>query len=116
MRIKRGTLRARKRTRLLKRVKGYRWRRKNTVRMAKTAILKAGVAARRDRRQKKNDFRRLWNVRLNAAAREHNLSYSRFIGLLKKTNIELDRKILSDLAIHEPAAFKAVVDKAKNLQ
>lgn len=116
MRVKRGTIRARKRTRLLKRVKGYRWRRKNTVRMAKTAILKAGVMARRDRRAKKGDFRRLWNVRLNAAGREHGLSYSRLIGLLKKSNIDLDRKILSDLAITEPETFKAIVDKAKSAQ
>ncbi len=113
MRVKRGTTHARKRTRLFKQTKGYRWGRKNRVRLAKTAILKAGVHAFRDRRKKKRVFRRQWQVQLNAAVRPHKLSYSHFIAALKTHNIALDRKVLADLAEHEPAAFQAILDAVK---
>lgn len=109
MRIKRGTVHARKRSRLLKRVKGYRWRRKNTVRQAHTAILKAGANARRDRRRKKGDFRTLWQIQISAAAKQRGISYSKFMGALAKKNIELDRKVLADLAQNEPKVFEAIL-------
>ncbi len=113
MRVKRGTTHARQRSRLLKRVKGYRWGRKNRVRLAKTAILKAGQHAYRDRKKKKRVNRQLWQVQINAAARAHGLSYSKFIAALKRSHIGIDRKILATLAQTEPAAFRAIVDTAK---
>lgn len=109
MRVKRGKIHLKKRKGLLKKVKGYRWGRKNLPKLAKVAVLKAGVHAYRDRRRKKREFRALWNIKINAGAREHGLSYSKFINLLKKNKIELDRKILADLAEHEPKTFEAVV-------
>lgn len=111
MRVKRGTTHARQRRRFLKRVKGYRWGRKNRVRLAKTAVLKAGANAYRDRRLKKRNARRLWQVQINAAVRTNGISYSRFIAALKKQHIELDRKVLSELARTEPKIFKALLDK-----
>lgn len=113
-RVKRGVSHVKRRTRLLKRAKGYRWARKNTVRLATTAVLKAGATARGDRRLKKRTMRRLWTVQLNAALRNENISYSQFIGRLKKQHIELDRKILSLLAREHPTVLQALVrDVAK---
>lgn len=113
MRVKRGTIRTTKRRRFLKQVKGFRWGRKNKIKLAKTAILKAGVHAYTDRRRKKRDFRQLWNININAGARINGVTYSRLIAGLKKTNIALDRKVLADLAANEPTAFSAVVKKAQ---
>ena len=112
-RVKIGTTHVKKRKKLRKAVKGYRWSRKSTIRLAKTAVKKAGTHALRARRQKKAVSRALWNVRLNAAVREYGLTYSRFIDALKKKNILLDRKVLSELAIKYPAVFKAIVDLVK---
>lgn len=113
MRIKRGTVRAKKRTRLFRQVKGYRWGRKKLVKLAHTAILKAGAHAYRDRRAKKRLLRRSWQETINAAARQHDLSYSRFMGALRKHHIEIDRKILAELAVQEPQAFSVIVDAVK---
>jgi len=97
----------------MKLAKGYFGRRKNVWTVAKNAVEKGLVYAYRDRRTKKRNFRSLWIVRINAAARMHGMSYSQFMGKLKKSNIELNRKVLADLAVHNPDAFKAVVDKVK---
>lgn len=113
MRVKRGTVRARKRRRLLKQTKGYRWGRKKLVRAAHTAILKAGANAYRGRKQKKRVNRRQWNIRINAAVRPYGISYSRFMHGLKAAKIALDRKVLAHLGEHEPAIFAAIVDAAK---
>lgn len=110
MRIKRGTTRARDRKRLLNRTKGFRLGRSKLVRQAKTAVLKAGVYAYRDRRNKKRTFRRDWQVRINTAVRRRGLTYSKFIHLLDQRKIVLDRKILAELAHKEPKAFAAVLD------
>lgn len=109
MRVKRGTSHIKKRRRLLKRTKGFRGGRKNLIKLAKTAATKAGAHAYRDRRLKKRTNRGLWQIKINAAVREHGLSYSKFIDLLKKNKIELDRKVLADLAENEPKIFEAVV-------
>jgi len=113
-RVKRGTVRAKKRKALLSKTKGYKWGRKKLVRAAKTAIKKAGQHALRDRRNKKRTMRALWQVRLNAAVREEGMTYSTFIAALKKKEIELDRKVLAALAADEPAVFKSIVAKVKN--
>jgi len=113
MRIKRGNVRTLKRKRLLAQTKGYRWGRKNKIKLAQVAILKAGTYAYRDRRRKKRDFRRLWNIRINAAVREFGLSYSQFINLLQKNKIGLNRKILSDLANSEPGVFEEIIKEVK---
>jgi len=102
-----------KRKNILARTKGMKWGRKSKVRLARVAALKAGVYAFRDRRAKKRDFRRLFAIRINAAVRPLGLSYSRFIDLLKKANVELDRKILSTLAKDHPATFEKVVEQVK---
>ena len=112
-RIKRGRVHARKRARLLKRTKGMMWGRKSKIKLAKTAATKAGLYAYRDRRTKKRDFRSLWTMRLNAAVREYGWTYGKFIDALKKSKIELDRKVLSELAIKHPAIFKAIVASLK---
>ena len=112
-RVKRGKMRARKRARVLKRTKGMMWGRKSKIKLAKTAATKAGLYAYRDRRTKKRDFRSLWTMRLNAAVREYGWSYSKFIDALKKAKIELDRKVLSELAVKHPAIFKAIVASLK---
>ena len=111
-RVKRGVTAHAKHRKVLKKAKGYYGRRKNTIRIAKQAVEKAMQYAYRDRRQKKRNFRALWIQRINAGCREHGLTYSRFISGLQKAGIEIDRKVLSDLAIHEPGAFKALVDQA----
>jgi len=112
-RVKRGKTHVQKRKRLLKQVKGYKWRRKSTIKQAKTAIYKAGVHAFTDRRKKKRDNRALWQVQINAACREQGVSYSQFIGMLKKHKIELDRKVLSELANAAPKAFAAILAEVK---
>ena len=102
-----------KRKKILKLAKGYFGRRKNVWTVAKNAVEKGLVYAYRDRKAKKREFRALWIQRINAGAREHGLSYSQFMGKLKAANIELNRKVLADLAMNNPEAFKAVVDKVK---
>jgi len=102
-----------RRKKIMKLAKGYYGRRKNVWTVAKNAVEKGLLYAYRDRRAKKRNFRKLWIVRINAAARQHGMSYSQFMGKLKKSNIELNRKVLADLAVHNPEAFKAVVDKVK---
>ena len=113
-RVKRGVTAHAKHKKTIKAAKGYYGRRKNTIRVAKQAVEKAMQYATRDRKVRKRDFRRLWTQRINAAAREHGLSYSRLIDGLNKAGVEIDRKVLSDMAIHEPEAFAAVAQKAKD--
>jgi len=112
-RVKRGVIAGRRHKKILKKAKGYYGARSKVFRVAKQAVIKAGQYAFRDRRAKKREFRALWVQRINAAARVHGLSYSRLIDGLKKAGIEMDRKALADLAVHDAAAFGAVVDKAK---
>ena len=102
-----------RRKNLLKRTKGFRWGRKSKITLAKVAARKAGVSAFAHRRDKKGNFRRLWQIQINAAVREHGLSYSKFIDLLKKHKIELDRKILAQLAREYPAIFNKIVEVVK---
>ena len=102
-----------RRKKILKQAKGYFGRRKNVYTVAKNAIEKAMIYACRDRKQNKRNFRGLWIQRINAGAREHGLSYSQFMGKIKANNIDLNRKVLADLAMNEPEAFKAIVDKIK---
>jgi len=112
-RVKRGTVARRKHNKVIFQAKGYYGRRKNVYRVAVQAVEKAGQYAYRDRRAKKRNFRSLWIQRINAGVRAHGLTYSRFIDGLAKAGIDLDRKVLSDLAIREPEAFKALVDQAQ---
>lgn len=112
-RVKRGVTSHAKHKKTLKAAKGYYGRRKNTIRIAKQAVEKAGQYAFRDRKNKKRTFRALWIQRINAGVRQFGLTYSRFINGLEKAGIMIDRKVLSDLAIREPAAFQAIVEKAK---
>ena len=100
-----------RRKKIMKLAKGYFGRRKNVWTVAKNAVEKALVYAYRDRRNKKRNFRALWITRINAGARMHGLSYSQFMGALKKNNVDLNRKVLADLAMNEPEAFKAIVEK-----
>jgi large subunit ribosomal protein L20 len=102
-----------RRKKILKLAKGYFGRRKNVWTVAKNAVEKGMLYAYRDRRTKKRNFRSLWIARINAGAREHGMSYSQFMGKVKSNNIELNRKVLADLAMNNPQAFKAVVDKIK---
>ncbi len=112
-RVKRGVTAHARHKKILKQAKGYRGRRKNVYRVAVQAVTKAGQYAYRDRRQRKRQFRALWIVRINAAARECGLSYSRLINGLKKAAIEIDRKVLADLAVFDKVAFAAIAEKAK---
>ena len=112
-RVKRGVTAHAKHKKVLKAAKGYYGRRKNTIRIAKQAVEKANQYAYRDRKRKKRTFRALWIQRLNAAVRGFDLTYSRFIAGLAKAGVTVDRKVLSDLAIREPAAFQAIAEKAK---
>lgn len=112
-RVKRGVVARARRKKVLKQAKGYYGQRSRSFRVAKQAVIKAGQYAYRDRRQKKRQFRSLWIVRINAQAREHGLTYGRFISGLKKAEIELDRKVLADLALNEKEAFGALAAKAK---
>jgi large subunit ribosomal protein L20 len=111
-RVKRGVTAHAKHKKVLKAAKGYYGRRKNTIRVAKQAVEKAQQYAYRDRKRRKRTFRALWILRINAAVREHGLTYGRFINGLSNLGIEVDRKVLSDIAINDPAGFKALVDKA----
>ncbi len=112
-RVKRGVTAHAKHKKVLDQAKGYYGRRKNVYRVATQAVTKAGQYAYRDRRQRKRQFRVLWIARINAAARECGLSYSRFIAGLNKAAIEIDRKVLADLAVTDKAAFAALAEKAK---
>lgn len=113
VRVKRGVLKLKKRERILKYTKGFRWRRKSTLRAAREALLHAWTHQFRDRKRRKGDFRRLWQVRINAAVRDQNLRYAEFIAGLKKERIELDRKVLADLALHEPDVFVKIVEASQ---
>jgi len=112
-RVKRGVIARARHKKVLKAAKGYRGRRKNVYRVAKQAVMKAGQYAYRDRRQKKRQFRTLWIARINAGARELGLTYSVFMNGLKKAAIEVDRKVLADLAVFDKSAFAQFVDAAK---
>ncbi|MCU7835666.1 MAG: 50S ribosomal protein L20 [gamma proteobacterium symbiont of Taylorina sp.] len=113
-RVKRGVQAHARHKKIIKQAKGYSGRRKNVYRVAVQAVTKAGQYAYRDRRQRKRQFRQLWIARINAGARENGLSYSLMINGLKKANIEIDRKVLSDMAITDKAAFAVVVEQAKS--
>ncbi|MCD6007092.1 MAG: 50S ribosomal protein L20 [Pseudomonadota bacterium] len=115
-RVKRGVVARRRHKKIMKQAKGYYGARSRVFRVAKQAVIKAGQYAYRDRRQRKRQFRALWISRINAAARQNGLSYSRFIAGLKQAGIEIDRKVLADLAVHEKATFTAIVEKAKAAQ
>lgn len=112
-RVKRGVTAHARHKKVLKAAKGYYGRRKNTIRVAKQAVEKAAQYAYRDRKAKKRNFRSLWIQRINAATRQHGMTYGRFIDGLNKAGVEVDRKVLSELAISQPEAFKALVDKAQ---
>ena len=110
-RVKRGVAAHKRRKNVLKQAKGYKWGRKSKYKLAKDALKHAWTNAYRDRKRKKREFRRLWQVKINAAVRLEGLTYSKFIALLKKHKIEIDRKILADLAVKNPEAFKKIIDK-----
>jgi len=112
-RVKRGVTAHKRHKKVLKQAKGYYGARSKVYRVAKQAVIKAGQYAYRDRRQKKRQFRSLWIQRINAAARMHDLSYSRFINGLSKAGIEIDRKMLADIAVHDMPAFSQLAEKAK---
>ncbi|MBV8467836.1 MAG: 50S ribosomal protein L20 [Burkholderiales bacterium] len=112
-RVKRGVTARARHKKVLDLAKGYRGRRKNVYRIAKQAVMKAGQYAYRDRRQRKRQFRQLWITRINAASRELGLSYSKFMNGLKRAEINVDRKVLADLAVFDKAAFAAIFAKAK---
>ena len=112
-RVKRGVVAKARHKKVLKQAKGYYGARRKVFRVAKQAVIKAGQYSYRDRRTRKRQFRRLWIVRINAAARLHDLSYSRFMDGLNKADIEIDRKVLADLAVHDIAAFGVLAEKAK---
>lgn len=112
-RVKRGVTALKRRRKILRYAKGFKWGRKSKERAAHDALLHAWTHMFRGRKEKKREFRRLWNVKINAGARASGLSYSKFIAALKKKNIELDRKILADLAEHEPKVFQKVVAAVK---
>jgi large subunit ribosomal protein L20 len=113
MRTTKGAARTRSKKRLFKKVKGFVGGRRKLIRTAKETLVRAGVYAFRDRRNRKREFRKLWIIRINAAVRMHGLRYSEFIAGLKKANIELDRKILSDMAVADPKGFEQVVELVK---
>jgi len=112
-RVKRGVTARARHKKVLDLAKGYRGRRGNVYRIAKEAVMKAGQYAYRDRRNKKRDFRALWIVRINAAIREFGMSYSVFINALKRAEIDIDRKVLADLAVHDRPAFNKIAEQAK---
>ena len=112
-RVKRGVTARARHKKVISSAKGYRGRRGNVFRIAKQAVMRAGQYAYRDRRNKKRTFRALWITRINAGARLHGMSYSKFMGEVNKSGIELNRKVLADLAMNHPEAFKAVVDQLK---
>lgn len=112
-RVKRGVTARARHKKIIALAKGYRGRRKSVYRIAKQAVMKAGQYAYRDRRQKKRQFRTLWIARINAASRELGLSYSKFMNGLKRASIEIDRKVLADLAVFDKPAFAAIFERAK---
>jgi len=112
-RVKRGVTARARHNKVLALAKGFRGRRKNVFRIAKEAVMKAGQYAYRDRRTRKRVFRQLWIARINAASREQGLSYSKFMAGLKNAAIEIDRKVLADMAVNDPAAFGSIVAKVK---
>lgn len=112
-RVKRGIIHLKKRRKLLKAAKGYKWGRKKLIKLARPAVLKAGAYAYRDRRTKKRDRRRLWNIHINAACRECGMTYSTFIAQLTKKHIAIDRKILSQLAENYPKLFSKLIERVK---
>jgi large subunit ribosomal protein L20 len=112
-RVKRGVTARARHKKVLALAKGYRGRRKNVFRIAKQAVMKAGQYAYRDRRTRKRVFRQLWIARINAASRSHGITYSKFMAGIKKASIEIDRKMLAELAVRDPAAFSSIVDKVK---
>ena len=112
-RVKRGVTARARHKKVLAFAKGFRGRRKNVVRIAKQAVMRAGQYAYRDRRTKKRVFRQLWIARINAASRSMGITYSRFMAGMKKASIDIDRKVLADMAVNDPAAFGSIVDKVK---
>ena len=114
VRVKRGQAARKRRKKLIKQAKGFRWGRKSKYRAAKEALLHAGKYAYRDRKRKKREFRKLWQIQINAACRQLGISYSRFIHALKENKIEIDRKILSELAKNYPKIFEKIVKKVKS--
>ena len=112
-RVKRAITHLKKRRNLLKKAKGYKWGRKNLMRAASTAVIKAGVRAYIDRRLKKRDSRALWQIKISAFTKEHGLSYSKFIHLLKVNKIEIDRKILADLAVNNKNVLVKILEQVK---
>ena len=112
-RVKRGVTAHARHKKILALAKGFRGRRKNVFRIAKQAVMKAGQYAYRDRRTRKRVFRQLWIARINAAARDLGVTYSKFMAGLKKAQIDIDRKVLADMAVNDPAAFGSIVDKVK---
>jgi len=113
-RVKRGTIARARHKKVLKQSKGFRGRRKNVFRVAKQAVMKAGQYAYRDRRVKKREFRALWIARINAAVRELGMTYSTFMAGLKRANIEIDRKVLADLAVRDKPAFEKIAGQVKS--
>ena len=112
-RVKRSVHAKKKRREILGRAKGYQGSRRKRYRLAKEQLMHSGAYAYRDRRDRKAQFRRLWITRINAAVRPHDISYSRFINGLKAAGVEVDRKILADLAVHDPGAFESLVERAR---
>ena len=112
-RVKRGVVAGKRHKKVLDKAKGYYGARSKVYRVAKQAVIKAGQYAYRDRRARKRDFRALWITRINAAARMHGLSYSRLISGLRRAEVDLDRKVLADIAVHDPDAFAAIAEQAK---
>ncbi len=113
-RVKRGVVAKARHKKILRRAKGYYGARSRTYKVAKQAVIKAGQYAYRDRRQRKRRFRALWITRINAAARLHGLSYSRLVNGLKRADIQVDRKVLADIAVHDPEAFGAIAEAARD--
>ena len=113
-RVKRGKISLKRRRNVLRQTKGFHWGGKSKERLARERLLHAGTHAFNDRRKKKGDFRRLWNIKINAGVRPHGLSYSKFINLLNKANIKLNRKMLAYLAEHKPEAFTKIVEEIRN--
>src|SRR6266480_3123226 len=112
-RVKRSVHAKKKRREILEQAKGYQGSRRKRYRVAKEQLMHSGAYAYRDRRDRKAQFRRLWITRINAAVRPHDISYSRFINGLKAAGVEVDRKILADLAVHDPGAFESLVERAR---
>ena len=112
-RVKRGVTALKRRRKILRKTKGFMWQRKSKERAAKDALLHAGAHAFNDRRKKKGNFRKLWNVKINAASRENGVSYSKLMGQLNKAGIKINRKMLAELGEHYPQIFKQVIDSAK---